>query len=206
MTGRLDFAEADEALVGGGVVAVPTDTVYGVAASLANPPAVERLFALKRRPASRPLPILVDSIHQISTLGVSWPEHGRRLAEACWPGALTIVVRVPSALARRVGSATDSAGFRIPDDVLLRRVIRRTGPLAVSSANEHREAPCHSADEVLAAFAARGELHGVLDDGERSGDVSSVVDLSEGRWRMVRVGSIAVEVISGLLGPSTAEP
>ena len=201
MTGRLDFEEAVEALVGGGVVAVPTDTVYGVAVSLADSSAVERLFALKRRPTSNPLPILIDSMHQISALGVTWPEGGGRLAEAFWPGALTIVVRVPSALARRVGSATDSAGFRLPDDVILRRIIRRTGPLAVSSANEHRESPCRSADEVLAAFASRDELSGVLDDGERSGDVSSVVDLSSGPWRMVRAGSIGVGVISGLLGP-----
>ena len=106
-------------------------------------------------------------------------------------------------LARRVGSAGDSAGFRLPDDVVLRRLIQRTGPLAVSSANEHRELPCHSADEVLAAFASRDELRGVLDDGERSGEVSSVVDLSEGPWRMVRVGSIGLGVITGLLGPGT---
>ena len=204
MTGRLGFEEAVEALLGGGVVAVPTDTVYGVAASLAHPPAVERLFALKHRPASNPLPILVDSMHQISTFGVTWPDDGRRLAEAFWPGALTIVVRVPSALARRVGSAGESAGFRLPDDVVLRRLIQRTGPLAVSSANEHGELPCHSADEVLAAFASRDELRGVLDDGERSGEVSSVVDLSEGPWRMVRVGSVGVGVITGLLGPGTS--
>jgi L-threonylcarbamoyladenylate synthase len=201
VTGRLDFEEALEALVGGGVVAVPTDTVYGLAASLADPRAVERLFALKHRPASSPLPILVDSMHQVSTLGVTWPDDGRRLAEAFWPGALTIVVRVPSARARRVGSATDSAGFRLPDDAVLRRLIERAGPLAVSSANEHREAPCRSADEVLAVFAVRDELSGVLDDGERSGEASSVVDLSSGPWRMVRVGSIGVGVISGLLGP-----
>jgi tRNA threonylcarbamoyl adenosine modification protein (Sua5/YciO/YrdC/YwlC family) len=102
MSGVIDVATAIELLSKGGVVALPTDTVYGVAASLRDPEAIAKLFALKRRPSSAPLPILVDSIKQVTRLGVVWPEEARMLASAFWPGALTIVVHVPHELALRV--------------------------------------------------------------------------------------------------------
>ncbi len=196
----LDVDEVVALLDDGVVVALPTDTVYGVAASLRHPDAISRLFALKRRPSSSPLPVLVDSLKQVTRLGVAWPEEARRLSEAFWPGALTIVVRVPRELARRVGSTSDSAGFRVPDDVVLRRVLERSGPLAVSSANEHGEPPCVTAAQVLDALGDRDELGGLLDDGERGSRVSSVVDLSEGHWRLLREGSLSRAVLRGVLG------
>ncbi len=202
VTELLSVDQAIAMLEGGRVVALPTDTVYGVAASLGDVAAVAELFALKHRPASTALPILIDSLRQISRLGVTWPQDARRLAEAFWPGPLTIVVRVPHELAARVGSVTDTAGFRIPDDGVLRNVLDRCGPLALTSANEHGERPCTTADEVIEALGDRPELGGVLDDGERSGVVSTVVDLSERGWRLVREGSIGHGVIAGILGPS----
>src|SRR5579863_5922562 len=118
------------------------------------------------------------------------------LAEAFWPGGLTVIVRVPNELAVMLGSTDDTAGFRIPDDDVLRRMMAVLGPFAVTSANEHGQQPCYSAYEVLERFSSRNELVGVIDGGERSGEVSSVVDLSVTPWRMLREGSISMaEVI-----------
>ena len=196
----LSIDEAVAALEAGGVVAVPTDTVYGVAALLHDREAVEKLFALKRRPDSTPLPVLVASFHQIFHLGVMWPEPAKRLAEAFWPGPLTIVVHVPDVLAQRVGSAVATVGFRIPDDELLRGLLERCGPLCVSSANEHGQPPCTNAADVVLTLGDRVELSGVIDDGERSGDISTVVDVSTGEWRVPRVGAVSEGVLRAILG------
>ena len=200
MGGVIDVATAIELLSNGGVVALPTDTVYGVAASIRDPDAVAKLFELKRRPTSVPLPVLVDSLKQVTRLGVAWPEEARVLAEAFWPGALTVVVHVPHELALRVGSPTDSAGFRIPDDVILRGIIDCVGPLAVSSANSHGAAPCTTAAHVLEVLGDRPQFEGVVDDGERSGDPSTVVDLSKGAWHLIREGPIGERLLKSLLG------
>ena len=188
------------ALLGeGAVVALATDTVYGLAASLAHPAALAALFALKRRPGNVALPVLVDGVAQIEALGVTWPARAARLSDALWPGALTIVVPAPAPLARLVGSASASVGFRCPGDDELRRLLTRTGPLAVSSANEHGEAPCTTAAQVREAFAGR-PLAGVLDGGVRDRPVSTVVELVGDSWRMLRVGALTRDALAGLLG------
>jgi L-threonylcarbamoyladenylate synthase len=183
----------------GGVVAIPTDTVYGFAAEVSHPAAVAKLFALKDRPSTVPIPVLVDSVDQIAYLGVEWNEYASRLGRAFWPGAITIVVPVPHNLAVLVGSQTDTAGFRIPDDDLMRRVIAVLGPLAVSSANLHGQPACTTAFDVMEQFRDRHELDGVIDGGERSGDVSAVVDLTTNQWRVVREGAITAADIARVL-------
>ncbi len=190
MTGLLDRDDALGALRDGGVIGVATDTVYGVAASLAHSTAIATLFALKRRPTSVALPILADSVASIEQLGVTWEPRARRLSDALWPGALTIVVPVPHHLALLVGGGGDTAGFRIPDDDELLSFLRASGPLAVSSANEHGEQPSRTADDVLRAFAQRDGFRGVLDGGERRGEASTVVVLEETTWRVARAGSV----------------
>jgi len=195
----LDLDGAIAALAQGGVVALPTDTVYGVAASVDAEDGVSALFALKHRPSEMALPILVDSVDQITRLGVAWPSGAQRLADRFWPGALTIVVRAPEYLARRVGSPTNSVGLRIPNLDLVRDVLARSGPLAVTSANDHGQPPCTSADEVLETFASSSHLAGVLDGGLRDGAVSTVVDLTGPRWRVLREGAIATTEIADAL-------
>ena len=199
MTALLDVQSALDALANGAVVALPTDTVYGVAASLDHPTAVATVFSLKHRPTSAALPVLVSSISQIEALGVAWPERARTLSDALWPGALTIVVAAPLDLCTPLGGTTGTIGFRCPRDEVLLALLERSGPLALSSANEHGFAPCESAAQVIQAFAGRSELSGVLDGGERSGKVSTVIDLSDPRWRIVRDGAVPESVLAPLL-------
>ena len=199
MIRTLELAEALEALAEGGVVAVPTDTVYGLAASLSHPPAVAQLFALKCRPTTTALPVFVDSLGQIDEMGVAWSPRARTLSDAFWPGALTIVVPGPSALTTMLGSASGTVGFRCPDDDVVLSLLARSGPLAVTSANEHGRAPCESAADVRHVFAARDDLRGVLDGGRRSATVSTVIDVSASTWRLVRAGAIATSAIVEVL-------
>jgi len=187
------------ALDAGGIVAIPTDTVYGLAAEISQPTAVATLFKLKERPTLVPLPVMVDSVEQIAFLGVDWPDEAQMLAEAFWPGGLTIIVPVPHELAEMLGSTDDTAGFRIPDDDVLRRMMAVLGPFAVTSANEHGQKPCYSAYEVLERFSSRDELVGVIDGGERSGEVSSVVDLTATPWRMLREGAVSMAEVVRVL-------
>jgi tRNA threonylcarbamoyl adenosine modification protein (Sua5/YciO/YrdC/YwlC family) len=187
------------ALDGGGIVAVPTDTVYGLAAEVGQPLAVATLFALKHRPTFVPIPVMVDSVEQIQFLGVEWPDEAQGLADAFWPGALTIIITVPHELSVMLGGENDTAGFRIPDDDILRRMMAVLGPFAVTSANEHGEKPCYSAQEVLKRFASHQELDGAIDGGERSGDVSSVVDISVTPWRLLREGAVSTAELARVL-------
>jgi len=92
----LKVEAAIAALDAGGIVAVPTDTVYGLAAEVSQPSAVAALFSLKHRPTFVPIPVLVDSVEQIEFLDVEWPDEAQGLAEAFWPGALTIIIPVPT--------------------------------------------------------------------------------------------------------------
>lgn len=195
----LDLESALAALAAGRVIAVPTDTVYGVAASIESPSAVAALFELKHRPRSLALPVLVDSVDQIVALGVDWTPPAQRLSSNFWPGALTIVVRTPDELARRVRSDSSSVGFRIPDLALLRELIKLSGPLAVTSANRHAEPPCQSVADVLEVFGESIDLGGVLDGGDCDGTVSTVVDLTNREFRVLRSGAIGEDAIGGAL-------
>jgi tRNA threonylcarbamoyl adenosine modification protein (Sua5/YciO/YrdC/YwlC family) len=199
VTTLLSLEECADILVGGGVVAVPTDTVYGLAASLRQPEALANIFRLKDRPRDVSLPIMVADIGTITGLGIALDERALAVADAFWPGALTIVVPVPSDLAALVG-ANGTLGFRIPDREDLRSLLRRTGPLAVTSANLHGEPPCTTAESVVTAFRDRG-LVGVLDGGACRGVVSTVVSL-DGPWRVLRHGGVSTEQLADILGPS----
>jgi tRNA threonylcarbamoyl adenosine modification protein (Sua5/YciO/YrdC/YwlC family) len=198
MTEIVDRSQAVHLLLNGRVVGVPTDTVYGLAASLWREDAVASLFRLKVRPSHVALPVLVHTLNPIQEIDVEWGESAQQLAEEFWPGPLTIVVPASAELARRVGGSKDSVGVRVPDDELMLSVLRECGPLTVSSANSHGEPPCHSAPEVVAALGGDG-LAGVLDGGERRGEISTVVEVGDGLWRVLREGSISSSRIAEVL-------
>ena len=199
---RLTRRETVDALHRGLVVAVPTDTVYGVAARLADPDAVARLFSVKSRPHHVALPVLVSSLDQVAHLAVEWSDDARRLAERFWPGALTIVVGADPATASLVG-ATSSLGLRLARHDVFSSIIGECGPLVVTSANEHGRPPCTSADDVLETTWA-APVAGVLDGGVCDGAVSSVVELTGDGWRLRRVGAVSADELESVLGPESA--
>jgi L-threonylcarbamoyladenylate synthase len=194
--GAVDAAAA--ALRDGGVVVVPTDTVYGLAALPADGEAMARLFALKGRSAAVPVAVLCASADQ--ALGLADPAAltgaVRRIADRLWPGPLTLVLPRRPGLGYHLGEPGTTIGVRCPDHPLVRAVAREVGPLATTSANRHGEPTPPDAAGVDAVFArAGGGVALVLDAGTCSGVPSTVIDATDddpGRWRVLRQGALHV--------------
>lgn len=187
---RATLDAAVDALEEGRVVAIPTDTVYGLGARLDRSEAISAIFAAKARPADLALPVLVGRWRQAKDVAARWPRSASMLGARFWPGALTLVVPVDPALGALLGGDGKSIGLRHPDHRFVRALCRRAGPLAVTSANRHDAPPCTSAAEVRAAFGA-GEVGLVVDGGTCDGVPSTVVDCTATPPRCLREGAIA---------------
>ena len=184
------LAEAAELLGGGGLVAFPTDTVYGIACRVGDETALARLFAAKRRPVEKRVPILVASLEAAAEMGLD-TSRARELADRFWPGGLTLVL---------AGSAGTQA-IRVPDHPAALALIRASGPLATSSANRSGEPETYEASDVLVAFADTDLLDAVLDGGRVPGGVaSSIVDLSVDPPRLLREGPISRAELEAAIG------
>ncbi len=182
------------ALAGGSVVAIPTDTVYGLAVDLRSASAIERLFALKGRPQEVPVPVLVGGLDQVDALAGRLDGPTAALARRFWPGPMTLVV------ARRRGVDVDlggpeasraTIGLRWPDHRLVAALCDRLGPLAVTSANRHGGTPATTAAEVAAAFAAADDLAVIVDGGRCTARPSTVVDCVGPEPTCLRDGAVS---------------
>lgn len=190
---------AIDALRGGGIVALPTDTVYGIAVGLDTPGGIEALFAAKHRPPERGIALLLADAAQAPTIG-QWPAAAATLAASFWPGGLTIVVRrrsdveLPAAL---TGGAP-TIGLRVPDHPAPRALAAAVGPLPTTSANRSGEPEAQEAVEIVAQLGDAIEL--VLDGGPaRGGPASTVVDCSVDPPRIMRHGAISDGAIEAVL-------
>jgi len=209
-------SEVVAALAEGEVVAIPTDTVYGLAACLDMPEALEALFWLKDRPVDFALPVLIGRKRQVPMLAPDWPASSELLSDRFWPGPLTLVVRAEPSIGRLVGGDGLSVGIRLPDHELVRELCSRLGPLAVTSANRHGDPPCTTADQVVSSFEARDQaregrggahhrsheppgLALVVDGGLCSGEPSTVVDCMGDEPRCLRAGAISWEMLGEAL-------
>jgi L-threonylcarbamoyladenylate synthase len=190
--------EVAASLGAGNVIAIPTDTVYGLAASLRVPDAVRRLFVAKGRPESVPLPVLAASLDDVDQLVGRLDDASRRLGSTWWPGPLTLVVPGPHDLCGLIGASSDTVGLRIPRFALTQALLSLTGPLAVTSANLHGEPPCTTAFDVLDALAET-HVHGVVDGGLCAGTPSSVVEIVDGELIVHRQGALSRDELLGSL-------
>lgn len=189
MTATLSLVEAVEALRGGGVVGIPTDTVYGLAADARVPGAAARLFTAKGRPEAVALPVLVPDAAVADELAGGLPAPAARLVALYWPGPLTVVLgRGEAAAGFELGGDPSTVGMRCPDHLLALELLAATGPLAVTSANRHGAAPLTSAAVVLDTFA--GAIAGVLDGGLCDGTPSTVVRVAGEQVELLRAGAI----------------
>jgi tRNA threonylcarbamoyl adenosine modification protein (Sua5/YciO/YrdC/YwlC family) len=179
--------EAVRLLGDGRLVAIPTDTVYGLAARLDDTGAVAALFDAKGRPDTVPVAVLCATLDAATALARAWPAAAAALAARFWPGPLTVVVDADPALEARLGSSR-GVGLRVPNDAGCARLLAATGPLAVTSANRHGEPPATSA---AAAHRALGDVvAAVLDGGVRDGVVSTVVDCTGSEPVVLREGAL----------------
>ena len=174
----------------GKVIAIPTDTVYGLAADPLHSAAVERIFAIKRRPPDAPVLVLVDSAEMAVSLAANVPSSFQALAKRFWPGPLTIVVEASNEIPEIVTANTGRLGMRLPKAPIARALIQAVGgPVTATSANLSGEKECRSAAEVEANLGE--ELPLILDGGASGpGLPSTVVSLDGSGWRIIREGAV----------------
>ena len=180
---------AARALASGQIVALPTDTVYGLAADPFHTGAADRVFAVKRRPRDVDLPVLVADEEQALSLSSGVPAVARRLMERFWPGALTIVLPRRADLDADLGADEATVGVRCPAHPVPLSVCRTVGPLATTSANFHGQDPLTTAGAVTDAFGDAVAV--VLDGGTCAGAPSTVVDCTGLEPKLLREGRIA---------------
>ncbi|MFL5736391.1 MAG: L-threonylcarbamoyladenylate synthase [Actinomycetota bacterium] len=188
-------SDAVDAIGSGGLVVLPTDTVYGIGCDPSNPDAVERLFVAKRRPRSLVLPVLVDGIAAAEALA-RFDDRARRLAERFWPGALTLVLpRSEASASWPLGDERETIGVRAPSAATALGLLRASGPLAVTSANLSGASTPATCDGVRAVFGPAVSVY-LCDDEQIVGRASTVVDVAAAR--ILRDGGLS-EAVSELL-------
>lgn len=178
----------------GRLIVLPTDTVYGIGADAFNPAAVANLLAAKGRGRQMPPPVLVGAPEVASALVESMTEDLSKLIDAFWPGALTIITRAQPSLAWDLGETHGTVALRMPDDEVAQDILKRTGPLAVSSANTTGTPAATTAQEAADMLGESVALY--VDGGpSRGGVASTIIDLTVTPARIVRAGGITADQI-----------
>ena len=182
-----------EILNHGGLVAFPTDTVYGVGALAFDGKAIESIYIAKDRPIEKAIPILIADAEDMDKVGMNIPTVAREIAKRFFPGPLTCVIPKQPTLPSAV-SATSTVGVRVPDHDVARLLLRAAGPMAVTSANISGQLSPSTAEEVFAQLNGRIEL--IIDGGKTPGGVAStVVDCTTDELKILREGPISLEEI-----------
>ncbi len=213
------LAQAAKLLRQGSVVALPTDTVYGLAALANKDRAIAKLFDLKQRPDSMPIAVLVSDVAQVLAMTTEPSEPAQLLMQKFWPGPLTIVLPARSGLANAGGglpkgagdglpgvAGGETVGVRCPDHNWVRKLAADVGPLSATSANLHGGAPCATASEVAAMFAGHAESDDqdgialIVDGGKLDAPASTVVSWEGEQLVVLREGSITDAQLQAALG------
>jgi len=186
-----------EILNAGGLVAFPTDTVYGVGSLAFNDDAIKSIYVAKDRLVEKAIPILVADVDDMEKVGVNIPSVAYKLASHFWPGPLTCVIPKQPTLPESV-SASSTVGVRVPDHEVARAILRAAGPMAVTSANISGQPSPSTAEEVYAQLNGRIPL--IVDGGKTPGGVpSTVVDCSSDEIKVLREGPLALaDLLSAL--------
>ena len=186
------IAAAVEAVKGGELVVLPTDTVYGIGADAFTPHAVTALLDAKGRGRNVPPPVLVGSRQTLDGLVYSLPKAARDLADAFWPGALTVIVEHSPSLQWDIGETNGTVGVRMPLHPVALEVLREVGPMAVSSANKHGQPAATTAEEARDQLEYSIRIY--LEAGA-AGDPapSTIVDVTGEAPRILRAGAIPFE-------------
>jgi tRNA threonylcarbamoyl adenosine modification protein (Sua5/YciO/YrdC/YwlC family) len=192
------IADAVAAVERGALVVLPTDTVYGVGGRPDDTSVTAAIFAAKARPPDLALPILVADAEAAAVIA-AFDGRAERVAAACWPGALTIVLpRTARSAGWDLGGAAGTVGVRVPAHALTVEVLARTGPLAITSANRSGEPPATTCDQLVATFGDAVAVYLCQDD-PLQGRSSTVLDLAHGPARVLREGDVEADALARLL-------
>ena len=191
---------AAQAVQRGGLVVLPTDTVYGIGADAFDHAAVQALLDAKGRGREMPPPVLISAATTLAALATELPSYVEALTEAFWPGPLTLVCRQQPSLTWDLGETRGTVAVRMPDHEIALALLERTGPLAVSSANL---SGLPAATEAAAADGMLGDSVEVVLDGGPSpkGEASTILDVRGDRPRLLRLGALTVADLDKVLEP-----
>ncbi len=177
----------------GNILVYPTDTLYALGADVFNETAVRSIFTLKYRPLTIPLPIAVGSIQQMETVSIL-TRPVKKIVTHFLPGPLTIVVKKKPILSDLLTSGKHTIAIRIPNDPLALKLLKSFGPLTVTSANIHMKNTPASINEIKTLFPS-SPITMFLDDGQRNGQPSTIVDCTSDRPKILRDGTISIHDI-----------
>lgn len=197
---RITLEQAIATLKNGGVVAIPTETVYGLAADANNDDALKQIFAIKQRPADHPLIVHIGSMAQVTDWVTDFPQTAQKLAQHFWPGALTLVLPARAQVSRVVRGGEPTVALRVPNHPLALQLLRTSGLcIAAPSANLFTQLSPTTADHVEAGLGAHIP---VLDGGAcQVGIESTIVSvLPDGRWQLLRPGMVTEPEIAQIAG------
>ncbi|MFV0285873.1 MAG: L-threonylcarbamoyladenylate synthase [Demequina sp.] len=197
---------AVDAVSRGAVIVLPTDTVYGVGADAFNADAVAAVLAAKGRGRQMPPPVLIPDARTVDGLGYDVPAAAKALMEACWPGALTVIVHAQPSLAWDLGETHGTVALRVPDHPAALALLKRTGPLAVTSANKTGQPAATTASDAQAQLG--GAVAVYLDGGDSPlGTASTIVDATDpAGLRVIRDGGISRERLVEIVGVEAFAP
>jgi L-threonylcarbamoyladenylate synthase len=196
---RISIAQAQEKLLVDEVVAIPTETVYGLAAKLDRPEAIRKIFELKGRSLKNPLIIHVSDVSDVLSYAMNLPPHFQALTEAFWPGPLTLIIPIKTDLIPSIVRANlPTAGFRMPNHSLALKVIQTVGPLVMPSANLSGKPSSTQMEHIEKDF---GLDFPVLDGGAcQAGLESTILHYQNSRWTIIRLGALSADVFEPILG------
>ena len=195
----IEVEQAVRALRSGGVVAFPTDTLYGLGADVFNPAAVESIFRIKERPSGLALPVLIDDWDQLERVTENVPDAARALAERFWPGPLTLIVNKSAGVSDRVTAGAPTVAVRIPDHPVPRAISRLLGgPITGTSANISGQPDPQDLDELREQIGNKVDY--VVTAGPTPmGAASTIVDITGETPALIREGAIPFDDIIQLL-------
>ena len=190
---RLTLSRAAAVVQSGGIVAYPTDTLYGLAAHPGSAAAIAQLYRIKGRPVDSAIPLIASGIAQIEAMGGALGQASRRLAAAFWPGPLTLIIPAWPGLDARVHAGLNTVAVRVPDHEVARLLAEACGwPITSTSANRSGEPATRDPAGVRLALAAG--LDGLIDAGPSPGGApSTIVDASGAEPMLVRAGAVPWE-------------
>ena len=202
--GKEGISEAAEILKGGGLVAFPTETVYGLGGNGLDKEAAKKIYAAKGRPSDNPLLLHVSSIEEVYPLVKALPEKAKKLMETFWPGPLTLVLPKSDLVPKESTGGLETVALRSPENALTLDLIRACGfPIAGPSANLSGRPSPTEASHVFEDLG--GRIEGILEDGAVGiGVESTIVDLSENCPTLLRPGAITIEDLEEVLGENVA--
>lgn len=177
MDNMIDIPQVTKDILDGKVIILPADTIYGISCSYANKEAVQKIFDIKGRSASKSLVVLIANSEQLQEMGINPSEKERELMEKYWPGALTIAF-------------TPDLAVRLPDNDILRTIIEVTGPIVSTSANRAGFVPAENIDEAKNMFGS--EIDAYYDDGPRNAAPSTLVKVENNEIKVLRQGAVVL--------------